>query len=169
MTDGRVRVRRQRGTAYAPRNIQETVPFGGGSVMVWGCFSHDCKMDLISVQGILTGQSYQTDILESAAIPHFDNHTLLTRQIFMDDSARSQRSRAVIESSRQNAVSTIPLPAHSPDLNPFEHLWDFLGRKVRAKNPQHRISPNLKLLCIESGVRYPNFKFNAGPGYEEAP
>ena len=77
MTDGRVRVRRQRGTAYAPRNIQETVPFGGGSVMVWGCFSHDCKMDLITVQGILTGQSYQTDILESVLIPHFDNHTLL--------------------------------------------------------------------------------------------
>ena len=111
----------------------------------------------------LCGQTYQTDILESAGIPHFDNRSLLIRQIFMDGNARSHRSRAVIESSRQNAVSTIPLPAHSPDLNPFEHLWDFLGRKVRAKNPQHRISPNLKLLCIESGVRYPNFKFNVWP------
>ena len=28
MADGRIRVWRQRGTAYAPRNIQETVPFG---------------------------------------------------------------------------------------------------------------------------------------------
>ena len=50
MTDGRVRVWMQRGTAYAPRNIQETVMFGGGSVMVWGCDSNDCKMDLISAR-----------------------------------------------------------------------------------------------------------------------
>ena len=50
MADGRILVWRQRGTAYAPRNIQETVPFGGGSVMVCGCVSYDCKIYLITVQ-----------------------------------------------------------------------------------------------------------------------
>jgi hypothetical protein len=39
VTDGRVRVWRQPNTAYAERNIVETVPFRGGSVMVWGCVS----------------------------------------------------------------------------------------------------------------------------------
>jgi hypothetical protein len=42
-------------TAYIPRNIQPTVPYGGGSVMVWGCISHDCKLDLVTIQGNLTG------------------------------------------------------------------------------------------------------------------
>jgi hypothetical protein len=37
-TDGRMRVWRHIYTAYAPRNIQPTVPYGGGSVMVWGVF-----------------------------------------------------------------------------------------------------------------------------------
>jgi hypothetical protein len=37
-TEGRMRVWRHTNTAYAPRNIQPTVPYGGGSVMVWGVF-----------------------------------------------------------------------------------------------------------------------------------
>jgi hypothetical protein len=40
----------QLNTAYAERNIVETVPFGGGSVMVWGCASYDCSLDLITVR-----------------------------------------------------------------------------------------------------------------------
>jgi IS30 family transposase len=56
VTDGRVHVWRQPNTAYAERNIVEAVPFGGGSVMVWGCVSYDCKLDLITVRGNLNGQ-----------------------------------------------------------------------------------------------------------------
>ena len=35
-TDGRMRVWRYKATAYATSNIQPTVPYAGGSVMVWG-------------------------------------------------------------------------------------------------------------------------------------
>ena len=56
--DGRMRVWRHKDTAYTPRNIQPTVPYGGGTVMVWGCISHDCKLDLITIQDNLTGDQY---------------------------------------------------------------------------------------------------------------
>ena len=36
VTNGRMRVWRHKNTVYTPRNIQPTVPYGGGSVMVWG-------------------------------------------------------------------------------------------------------------------------------------
>ena len=36
VTDDRMRAWRHTNTAYMPRNIQPTVPYGGGSVMVWG-------------------------------------------------------------------------------------------------------------------------------------
>ena len=62
VTDGRMRVWRHKNTAYSTRNIQPTVPYGGSSVMVWGCISHDCKLDLVTIQGNLTGDQYIRDV-----------------------------------------------------------------------------------------------------------
>lgn len=134
VTDGRARVWRERRTAYLQGNIQPTVAFGGGSAMIWGCVSYDLKMDLISVQGTLNGQQYQNVVLNGAVVPHVDNHALATRPIFMDDNARPHRARAVIDFLNNNAIATLPWPAKSPDLNPIEHIWDQLGRQVRARD-----------------------------------
>jgi hypothetical protein len=64
VTDGWMRVWRHKNTAYPPRNIQPTVPYGRVSVMVWGCISHDCKLDLVTIQGNLTGDQYIRDVLQ---------------------------------------------------------------------------------------------------------
>ena len=95
VTDGRMRVWRHKNTAYIPRNIQPTVPYDGALVMVWGCISHNCKLDLVTIQGILTGDQYIRDVLQPVVVPHFDNHPLATRPVHMDDNARPHRSRAV--------------------------------------------------------------------------
>jgi hypothetical protein len=36
---------------------------------------------------------------------------------------------------QQEAVQTIPWPAMSPDMNPLEHVWDYIGRKITQRNP----------------------------------
>jgi len=63
--------------------------------MVWGCVSEECKLDLITIRGNLNGQIYRQSIREASVVPHFDNHPLNTRPVFMDDNARPHRSRVV--------------------------------------------------------------------------
>ena len=135
VTDGRMRVWRHKDTAYTPMNIQPTVPYGGGSVMVWGCISHDCKLDLVTIRGNLTGDQYIRDVLQPVVFPHFDNHPLATRPVYMDDNAMPHRSRAVTAYLQSEAVTSVPWPAMSPDLNPIEHIWDMLGRRMQAREP----------------------------------
>ena len=72
-----------------------TTAFGGGGVTVWGCFSFDCKLDLYVLDGNLTGQKYSDNVLAPRVVPHFDNHALADRPMFMDDNARPHRARIV--------------------------------------------------------------------------
>jgi hypothetical protein len=101
VTDGRVHVCRQPNAAYAE-------VFGGGSVMVCGCVSYDSKLDLITVRGNLNGQIYRQNILEASVVPHFDNHPLNTRSVFMNDNARLHRARIVRDYLRDESITILP-------------------------------------------------------------
>jgi transposase len=53
----------------------------------------------------------------------------------MDDNARPHRSRVVTAYLQSEAVTSVPWPAMSLDLNPIEHIWDMLGCRIRAREP----------------------------------
>ena len=53
----------------------------------------------------------------------------------MDDNARSHLSRTVTAYLQSEAVTSVPWPAMSPNLNPIEHNWDMLGRRIQAREP----------------------------------
>jgi transposase len=99
------------------------------------CISHDCKLELVTIQGNLTGDQCIRDVLQPVDVPHFDNHPLATRPVYMDDNARPHRSRAVTAYLQSEAVTSVPWPAMIPELNHIEHIWDILGRRIQVREP----------------------------------
>ena len=138
-----------------PNENPPTVPYGGGSVMVWGCISNDCKLDLVTIQGNLIGDQYIRDVLQPV-VPHFENHPLATRPVHMDDNTRPHRSRAVTDYLKSETVTSVPWPAMSPDLIPIEHIRDMLGRRIPLGNLLWKPFVSCKQHCIGNDNSYHN-------------
>ena len=156
--DGHVRVWRQRNTAFQQENIVGTTAFGGGGVTVSGCFSLTCKIDLYVLDGTLTGQKYRDEILRPLVVPHFDCHPLASRPILMDDNARPHRARIAQDYLQQEAIELLPWPAMSPDMNPIEHVWDYLGQKVNARTPKCQNIQELRTALVQEWQQYPQHR-----------
>ena len=124
-------------------------------VTVWGCFSFDCTLDLYVLDGNLRGQKYRDNVLAPRVVPHFDNHALADRPMFMDDNARPHRTRIVQHCLQQEAVQTIPWPAMSLDMNPIEHVWDFIGRTINQRNPKCQNNDELRTAIFQEWHQFP--------------
>ncbi|GFW06895.1 transposable element Tcb2 transposase [Trichonephila clavipes] len=53
--------------------------------------------------------------------------------LFMDDNAPCHRTVAAEQLLESEDIERMDWPARSPDLNPIEHVWDFLGRSLAAR------------------------------------
>lgn len=132
--DGRQRIWRRTGERFAQCNIVSRRSFGGGSIMVWGGINLDARTELVAKNGgAMTADRYIRDILEPHAVPFApfvgDNFML------MHDNARPHIARIVHEYLDEVEIPRLIWPARSPDLNPIEHVWDMVGRRVRARIP----------------------------------
>lgn len=78
----------------------------------------------------------------------------------MHDNARCHTSRATAQFLGEVGIATLDWPALSPDLNPIEHLWDELKKKVRSRNPAPSSVDELKLALIEEWEGIPQDSIN---------
>lgn len=131
-SDRRDRVWRRPRERYARATMVEAVPYGGGSVMVWGGINLRAKTDLhVFPRGSLTAQRYIADVLQEYVVPFapFIGENFL----FMQDNARPHVANVVMDYLSEVDIRTLEWPPRSPDLNPIEHVWDMLGRRIRQR------------------------------------
>ncbi|GFW29637.1 transposable element Tc1 transposase [Trichonephila clavipes] len=67
----------------------------------------------------------------------------------MDDNARSHRTLAVEELLESKDITRMDWPAYSSDLNPIEHVWDALRRRIAARLHHPENTQQLKQMLIE--------------------
>ncbi|GFU31978.1 transposable element Tcb2 transposase [Trichonephila clavipes] len=53
--------------------------------------------------------------------------------LFMDDNAPCHRTVAAEQLLEREDIERMDWPTRSPNLNPIEHVWDFLGRRLAAR------------------------------------
>ena len=133
--DGRARVWRTNGSRLHPKNIMQHDRWRSKSVMVWGGISSNFRTRLVIVQGNLNSEGYVSKILRDVVLPFKAAYPSV--MAFQHDNARCHSSRFTKDFLRTHNIVTLPWPALSPDLNPIEHQWDAMKRRIRVLNPQN--------------------------------
>ena len=112
--------------------MQPAVKHAGGGVMVWGCMSESgvgraevghwpmCAKDCVS-------------LLRGALPASVCSLGLEDDLIFQQDNASCHSAKYTKDWMVRNNIDFRDWPAQSPDLNPIEHFWDALGRKIGSR------------------------------------
>ncbi|GFW88920.1 transposable element Tcb2 transposase [Trichonephila clavipes] len=156
----RIFIWRDCGSRNNPAFVHESVRFGGGGVLVYGGISIGVRTDLYIIRdGPLTARRYSDEILRPIVVPYAA--AIGDDFILMDDNCRPHRANLVEDFLFEEGIVPMEWPACSPDMNPIEHVWDTLGRRVSGRQPPLEILQELKKALLEEWDRTPQLVINS--------
>ncbi|KAG2465270.1 TCB1 transposase, partial [Polypterus senegalus] len=141
---------RKPGTAHHQANTIPTVKHGGGSIMLWGCFSAAGTGRLVRIKGKMTAAMYR-DILDENLLQSALDLRLGRRFIFQQDNNPKHTAKISKEWLQDNSVNVLEWPSQSPDLNVIENLWRDLKMAVHQRFPSNLME--LERCCQEEWAK----------------
>ena len=120
--DGRQHALLRVGERFADVNVVNSVPHGGGGVMVWAGICYGQQTQLHFINGNLNAQRYRDEILRYIVVVFILRHHLM----FQHDNVRLHVARICTQFLEVENVPIHPWLANSPDISPIEHVWDAL-------------------------------------------
>ncbi|GFU41096.1 DDE_3 domain-containing protein [Trichonephila clavipes] len=101
----------------------------------------------------MTGHIYRDVILEQHV--RLFRGAMGAQFLFMDDNARPHRANIVDECLLSEDINRMDWPAYSSDLNPIEHVWDKLDRRIAARQPPPTDLPELRRALLDEWCNIP--------------
>ena len=130
----------------------KTIKHGGGSIMVWGCMAAAGVGNLVFIESTMDKIGY-LNILKENVGPSVEKLGLSRTWIFQHDNDPKHTSKIVKEWLLYRTPKTLDHPPQSPDLNPIEHLWAYLDKKVRQRTVSNK--EELKKTILEEWQKIP--------------
>ncbi|GFY04412.1 transposable element Tcb2 transposase [Trichonephila clavipes] len=109
--------------------------------------------------GPLTARRYRDEILRPIVVPYAA--AIRDDFIFMDQNCRPHRANLVEDFLSEEGIVRMEWLGCSPDMNPIEHVWDALGRRVAGRQPPPQTLQELERALLEEWDRIPQLGINS--------
>ncbi|GFT82275.1 transposable element Tcb2 transposase [Trichonephila clavipes] len=156
----RIFIWRDRGSRNNSAFLHESVRFDGGGVLVYGGISIDERTDIYIIRdGPLTFRRYRDEILRLIVVLYAA--AIGDDFISMDDNCSPPRANLVEDFIFEEGIVRMEGSSYSPGMNPIEHVWDALGRRVVGRQPPPKTLQELERALLEEWDRIPQLVINS--------
>ena len=114
----------------------------------WDLGKYEDRSSFIFVEKRLNGEWYNK-ILENGLLPLYSGKLSKSNTLFQEYGAPCHTCRVSKAWKAEHGIESLEWVAQSPHLNPIEHVWEYLDRKIRARRSKAWNIDDLKRILSE--------------------